>query len=161
MVEQAQTTAAAGAKKRLREYETVFTVKPDLGDDVVDKLKERLRAVATREGGKVLKFTNWGKKKTAFPVAKQTRAVYVHMSYLAGPTVVAEVERNLRNTEEVTKFISTRVADDVDPDSRPIEADVKLAGDVEEKPKTDREGEGVGEAPGGFDDTDLEEIPKL
>jgi small subunit ribosomal protein S6 len=159
MVEQAQAGASTGAKKRLREYETVFTMKPDLGDDVIDKLKDRLRAVVDREGGKVIKFTNWGKKKTAFAVAKQIRAIYLHMSYLAGPTSVAEVERNLRNTEEVSKFISTRVADDIDPDTRPVEPDVKLAGDVDEKPKSEREGEGMGDH--GFDDTDMYDIPKL
>jgi small subunit ribosomal protein S6 len=159
MVEQAQTVTSTGARKRLlREYETVFTMAPELSDDVVDKLKDRLRAVVTREGGKVLKFTNWGKKKTAFPVAKQVRAIYVHMSYLAGPTSVAEVERNLRNTEEVAKFISTRVADDIDPDTRAIEPDVKLAGDVDEKPK-EMEREGMDH--GNDFDPDLDDIPKL
>ncbi len=154
MPESAQ--ASAGHKKRLREYETVFAVKPDLADEVVDKVKERVRGVVNREGGKVLKITNWGKKKTAFVVAKQPRAVYLHMSYLAGPTVVAEVERNLRNMEEVSKFISARVADEVDPDTRNVEPDVKLAGDVEEaRPKPDREGEM------GDDDMMVEDEPKI
>ena len=115
-----------------REYETIFLVKPDLTDEGVDKLKERVRGIVNREGGKLIRFTVWGKKKTMYPVAKQPRAIYVHAAYLGGHALVAEVERNLRNLDEVTRWLSVKVADDVDPESRPVQEDVKLAGDVDE-----------------------------
>ena len=124
--------AETQAAKRLREYETIFLVRPDLTDDTVDKLKERVRGIVGREGGKLLRFTVWGKKKTLFPVAKQPRAIYVHASYLGGSKLVAEVERNLRNLDEVSRYISVKIADEVDPESRPVLEDLKLAGDVEE-----------------------------
>lgn len=124
--------AETQAAQRLREYETIFLVKPDLTDDNVDKLKERVRGIVSRDGGKVLRFTVWGKKKTLFPVAKQPRAIYVHASYLGGAKLVAEVERNLKNLDEVTRYISVKVADEVDPETRPVLEDLKLAGDVEE-----------------------------
>ena len=124
----AETTAA----QRLREYETIFLVKPDLTDDVVDKVKERVRGIVSREGGKLLRFTVWGKKKTLYPIAKQPRAIYVHTSFLGGSKLVAEIERNLRNYDEVTRFLSTKLADEVDPETRPVLEDLKLAGDVEE-----------------------------
>src|SRR6185312_9869257 len=73
-------TFPAGTK--LREYETVYALKPDLGDDVVEKFKERIRALIHREGGKTIKFTIWGKKKTQYEVQKQPRAVYTHVLYL-------------------------------------------------------------------------------
>ena len=127
--------AETQAAKRLREYETIFLVKPDATDDAVDKLKERVRGIINREGGKALKFTIWGKKKTMFPVAKQPRAIYVHTSFLGGSALVAEVERNLRNIDEVTRFISVKIADEVDPETRPVLEDVKMAGDTEEVPR--------------------------
>lgn len=122
----------AETQKRLREYETVFLVRPELTDDNVDKVKERVRGIVNREGGKLLRFTVWGKKKTMYPVAKQPRAIYVHASYLGGSNLVAEVERNLRNFDEVTRYLSSRVADNIDPETRPVLEDVKMAGDVEE-----------------------------
>ena len=135
--------AETQAATRLREYETIFLVKPDLTDDNVDKLKERVRGIVGREGGKVLRFTVWGKKKTLFPVAKQPRAIYVHASYLGSSKLVAEVERNLRNFDEVSRYISVKVADEVDPESRPVLEDLKLAGDVEEtRPGASAEREG-------------------
>jgi len=75
----------------LREYETIFLVKPDLTDEGVDRVKDRVRGIVTREGGKLIRFTVWGKKKTMYPVAKQPRAIYVHASYLGGQALVAEV----------------------------------------------------------------------
>jgi len=126
----------------LREYETIFLVKPDLTDEGVDRVKDRVRGIVNREGGKLIRFTVWGKKKTMFPVSKQPRAIYVHASYLGGHGLVAEVERNLRNLDEVTRWLSVKVADDVDPESRPVQEDVKLAGDVDETraPTQDRVG---------------------
>jgi small subunit ribosomal protein S6 len=120
------------AAKRLREYETIFLVKPDLTDDNVDKLKERVRGIVSREGGKVIRFTVWGKKKTAYTIAKQPRAIYVHANFLGDTKLVAEIERNLRIYDEVTRYLSVKLADEVDPESRPVLEDLKLAGDVEE-----------------------------
>ena len=100
--------ATSTAAKMLREYETVFLLKPDLTDDNVDKLKERVRTIVNREGGKLLRFTIWGKKKTMYPIAKQPRAVYVHASYLGPSGLVAEVERNLHNIDEVSRWTPAR-----------------------------------------------------
>ncbi|PTL82747.1 30S ribosomal protein S6 [Vitiosangium sp. GDMCC 1.1324] len=124
--------AETQAAKRLREYETIFLVKPDLTDDNVDKLKERVRGIVNREGGKVIRFTVWGKKKTAYPIAKQPRAIYVHADFLGNTALVAEVERNLRIYDEVTRYLTVKLADEVDPETRPVLEDLKLAGDVEE-----------------------------
>jgi small subunit ribosomal protein S6 len=124
----------AEAQKHVREYETVFLVKPDLTDDNVDQVKEKVRGIVDREGGRVIRFTVWGKKKTMYPIAKQTRAIYVHAHYLGGTALVAEVERNLRNFDEVTRFLSLKLAHEVDPASKPTLEDVKLAGDIEERP---------------------------
>lgn len=128
--------AEAQAAKHLREYETVFLMKPDLGDDVVDKVKDRVRGIVDREGGKMIRFTIWGKKKLSYPIAKQNRAIYVHAHYLGGSSLVAEVERNLRIVDEVTRYISTKIDENVDPSTRETLEDVKMAGDVEERPVT-------------------------
>jgi small subunit ribosomal protein S6 len=140
----------AEAQKRIvREYETIYLMKADSPDDQVEEIKERLRAVVTREGGKVIRFTNQGKRKTAFPVAKNPKAVFMHCLYVGNPGIVAELERNLRMVDLVTKYQSVKVADGVDFDARQVEQDVKLAPVEEEaRPREERvEGEVFGEAP--------------
>ena len=118
----------AEAQKRLvREYETIYLLKADTPDDQVDEIKERLRAVVAREGGKVIRFTNQGKRKTAFPIAKNPRAVFMHCLYVGDPGIVGEFERNLKMIDLVTKFQSVRLADGVDFEARQVEQDVKVA----------------------------------
>lgn len=129
---------ATSTAQHMREYETIFLVKSDLTDDGVDKIKDRVRGIVDRDGGKVIRFTVWGKKKTSYEVAKQNRAIYVHTHYLGDQKLVAELERNLRNLDEVTRFLSVKLEDEVDPESRPAQEDVKLQGDLEEVPRTEQ-----------------------
>jgi len=130
----------AETRKRLvREYETIYLLKADTPDDQADELKERLRAVVTREGGKVIRFTNQGKRKTAFPIAKNPKAVFMHCLYIGNPGLVSEFERNLKMMDQVTKFQSVRLADGVDFDARQVEQDVKVTAVEEEtRPREDR-----------------------
>jgi small subunit ribosomal protein S6 len=129
---------AEATKKLVREYETVYLLKAETPEDQVEEIKERLRGVVGREGGKVIRFTNQGKRRTAFPVAKDQKALYMHCLYLGLPGLVAEFERNLRMIDVVTKFQSVKLADGIDIDSRQVEADVKVAPVEEEKPREER-----------------------
>src|SRR5438477_612450 len=124
---------------RLREYETIFLVRPDLAEDLVDKLVERMRGIVQRDGGKVVRVSNWGKKRTAYEVKKNFRAIYLHVLYLGDSKIVAEFERNLRMTDDVLKYQSVKISEDVDPNARPVEADVKLPGDPEVPERVARE----------------------
>src|SRR5512140_2234895 len=125
---------AEATKRLVREYETVYLLKAETPDEQVEEIKERLRGVVSRDGGKVIRFTNQGKRKTAFPVAKNGRALFMHCLYVGGSGLVAEFERNLKMIDVVTKFQSVKLANDVDFDARQIEADVKVQ-PVEEEAK--------------------------
>ena len=116
----------AEAKKLVREYETIYLLKSETPDDQVEEIKERLRGVVGREGGNVIRFTNQGKRKTAFPVSKNAKALYMHCLYVGKPGLVAEFERNLKMIDVVTKFQSVKLADGVDFEARQVEADVKV-----------------------------------
>ncbi len=130
---------AAQQRRLVREYETIYLLKADTPDDQVDEIKERLRGVVAREGGKVIRFTNQGKRKTAFAIAKNPRAVFMHCLYVGDPGIVGELERNLKMIDVVTKFQSVRLADGVDFDARQVEQDVKVAPVEEEaRPREDR-----------------------
>jgi len=126
-------------QNRVREYETIYLLKAETPDDQVEEIKERLRGVVSREGGKVIRFTNQGKRKTAFPVAKTSKALYMHCLYVGRPGLVQELERNLKMIDSVTKFQSVKIAEDVDFDARQVEADVKIAPvEDEQKPREER-----------------------
>lgn len=126
-------------KRLVREYETIYLLKAETPDDQVEEIKERLRGVVTRENGKVIRFTNQGKRKTAFPIGKNPKALYMHCLYVGTGGLVAEFERNLKMIDSVVKFQSIKLAVDVDFEARQVEADVKiLPVEDETKPREER-----------------------
>lgn len=116
----------------MREYETIFILRPELAGDAVDAFNAKMKEVITSTSGKVLRLSNWGKKKLAYRVMKCTRGTYVHILYLAEGATVAELERNLRLSDNVIRYLSVQLAVDIDPATRQAEDDVKLRGDAED-----------------------------
>ena len=155
-MQQAEQSTTGGAPQhapgvKLREYETIFLVRPDLAEDLVDKIVERMRGIVHRDGGKVIKVENWGKKKTSYEVKKSFRAIFIRFLYLGDTKAVAEFERNLRMTDDVLKYQSVKISEDVDPASRQVEPDVKLPGDPEVPERAAREPEPFGGEDRGFE----------
>jgi small subunit ribosomal protein S6 len=116
----------------MTEYETTMVMRPDLGGDAIEGTLDRVREVVKTQGGKLLAINHWGKKKLAFDIKKQSRGIYVHAQFLGQKGLVAELERNLRITDNVLRYETVRVARDVDPVSREEKAYVKPVYGVEE-----------------------------
>jgi small subunit ribosomal protein S6 len=130
----------AEASNYLREYETIYVLKPDLEDNKVIEVAERMRGVVEQGGGKSIKIHNWGKKKLAYEVDKVQKGVYIYHHYLGGPKLVAEYERVLKIMDEALIYQTSRLADGVDPTVRAAEPDV-LTAPVRDSTKRDRDHE--------------------
>ena len=100
----------------MRKYETFFIIDPDLTEEAFTFTSEKIKGVVTANGGAVLTYVPWGKKKMAYPVKKRNQGLYVLMEYGGGPELVAELERNMRLDERVLKFITVKLEDRFDPD---------------------------------------------
>lgn len=100
----------------MRKYETFFIVDPDIPDEMNSVVDNKIQSIVTANGGEVLVYTPWGKRKLAYPIRKRTRGLYVLMEYSGGPDMVAELERNLRIDERVLKFITVKLEDRFDPE---------------------------------------------
>jgi small subunit ribosomal protein S6 len=109
----------------LREYETIYILRPDLSEDEITGVKEKVTNIFSREEGHVLHQDIWGKKKLSYEIKKQPKGIYVHLSYLGGPAAIKELERNLRLMEPVLKYQTLRVATDVDVERRLAERDAE------------------------------------
>jgi len=100
---------------RVREYETIFILKPDVTNDQIGQANTKIRHVIEAGGGRLLKVENWGRRKLAYEVKKQLKGVYVFFNYLGGAGLVDEVERNLHLTDTVIRYYSVKAAENVDP----------------------------------------------
>ncbi|MGB8329816.1 MAG: 30S ribosomal protein S6 [Polyangiales bacterium] len=110
-------TAAAPVTRWAREYETIYILRPDVGNDLAERIVERLRDVIARLEGTLTKLDNWGKRRLAYPIQKNTRGLFVYLKYVGYGDIVAEIERNLRLFDEVVRFQTVLLAEDIDPAS--------------------------------------------
>lgn len=93
-----------------KEYEIAVLLHPDLEIDLDAPLK-KIDDIFKKEGGKVLSADNWGKRKIAYPIAKQHFAIYMFYRVELGPDKVAAVENSLRISDEVLRFQTVRAED--------------------------------------------------
>jgi small subunit ribosomal protein S6 len=117
----AQLQSLADAPGTLREYETIYILRPDTQNDKVAEVNTRVRGIIESMGGVVLNVDNWGKRKLAYEIKKELKGIYLFWNYLAAPTVVAEFERNMRMLDSVIRYMTIVAARDVDPGTKPSE----------------------------------------
>jgi small subunit ribosomal protein S6 len=92
-----------------RVYEVMFIVRPDVAEEDVDKLIAGFSATVTGGGGVVKTVEKMGRRKLAYLVRKFNDGNYVLLTIEASGPVVLELERRLRVTEPVIKFITVRI----------------------------------------------------
>jgi small subunit ribosomal protein S6 len=93
----------------MRIYEELFIAKPDAPDEEVDQFVEQLRTQLTTAGATVDKIDKWGKRRLAYKVDKYREGAYVLLQFSAGPEAVKELERRLRVSDIVIKFLTVRI----------------------------------------------------
>ena len=94
----------------MRKFETLLLLSPVLASDARDALVENLKGVIENAGGTVV-VDAWGMRDLAYPVRKQMRGYYVRLEYVAPGSTVAELERIIRITDDVFKFLTVKLSD--------------------------------------------------
>jgi small subunit ribosomal protein S6 len=92
-----------------RLYEVMFIVRPDVAEEDADKLIAGFTTTVTSGGGVVKTVEKMGKRKLAYMVRRFLDGNYILLTIEANGAVVLELERRLRVTEPVIKFITVRI----------------------------------------------------
>ena len=114
----------------MRTYETIFIAHPDLVEEEVKALIDRMKGIIENLNGQLIKVEEWGRKKLAYKLKKLTKGYYVLIRFGGNGEILVEVERNLRLSDAVLKYQSIRV--DKKP-SEEIQPEVKTP--VQEPPE--------------------------
>ncbi len=96
-----------------RVYEILFIADPNLGEPEVDALTTLVQGFVEKEGGRIQKIEKWGKKRLAYLVGKHREGSYVLIVAEAGPALVKEVERRLKVTDGVIRYVTVRVDEEL------------------------------------------------
>ena len=92
-----------------RAYELMFIVRPDMVEEDLDKLISTLETAVSSTGGTVKSVERMGKRRLAYTVRRFHDGVYVLLTVEGGGGLIHELERRLRVTEPVLKFLTVRI----------------------------------------------------
>lgn len=97
----------------MRTYEVVHIAAPNTSDDDLGKLNTQLEQVVADLGGTVTKTDVWGRRKLAYPIEKYDEGLYTVLYIDGTGKEIAEVERRLRVTDLVIRFMTVRTDEDL------------------------------------------------
>ena len=92
-----------------RTYEIMFIVRPDVEEADLDKLIEGFSANVVSGGGEVRSVEKMGRRRLAYTVRKFNDGFYVLLNVSIPGAGILEIERRMRVTEQVIKFITVRM----------------------------------------------------
>ncbi|MGD9116009.1 MAG: 30S ribosomal protein S6 [Dehalococcoidia bacterium] len=96
-------------EKKLRDYELVVIISPEVDDEGVDRLLDNISRIITQKDGTVEDVDRWGKRKMAYPIKRFLEGNYVLTRCKMRPSTGKELEASLRISEEVLRHLLVRL----------------------------------------------------
>ena len=97
----------------MRMYETIFIVKPDLGEEETKGLTAKVQEVIAGMKGDFKRLEDWGARKLAYPIDKFARGRYYYLRFDGDAPLIAELERRLRLDDKVLRYQSVKLEKEV------------------------------------------------
>lgn len=94
----------------MRSYEIMYIVRPDLDEEKLTAVNDKISNIITSEGGEVVKVDSWGKRQLAYMIDDKWSEGFYVLVYFNGETaVIDELNRVIKLTEEVIRYMITRI----------------------------------------------------
>ena len=92
----------------MRDYELVMLISPQVADDDLSGVTDRVTDFVTEHGGSVSEVTPWGRRRLAYHIGDFEEATYVQANFALDPTLTRELEQNLIISEDVIRHLLMR-----------------------------------------------------
>lgn len=90
------------------EYETIYITKPDIPVARAEKIAEKVQKILTENKAKIELIKDWGKRKLAYPIAKNSMGHYFMVSYAGTGSFIGDLERILKFDEDVVRYMTIK-----------------------------------------------------
>lgn len=90
-------------------YELVFVIRQDISSNDVDKITDDFIKIITTEGGSIKKNEYWGLRNLAYEINSNKKGHYTLLGFEAAPAVVLELERKIKLSEDVIRYMTLNV----------------------------------------------------
>ena len=99
----------------MRRYETIFILRPDLGETSQKDTIKRFEGIIANSGGDLIETEEWGFRELAYRIKGERRGFYIRLDYGGNGATMNEIERNLKLSDTVLRYLSVLAGEDVDP----------------------------------------------
>lgn len=89
-------------------YETMYILRPDLGDEQVEQAVTKYQNLLREQGAEDIQIQNRGKRRLAYEIKKHRDGIYIQMNYTGPGTAIAPMERAMRLSEEVIRYLTIK-----------------------------------------------------
>ena len=89
-------------------YETMYILRPDLNEEAVDAAIGKYQTMLQEQGGSLLETQHRGKRRLAYEIDRHREGIYIQMNYNGPGTVVAPLERSMRLSDEVIRYLTVK-----------------------------------------------------
>lgn len=89
-------------------YETMYILRPDLGEEQVEQAINKYQNLLQEQGAEKIEIQHRGKRRLAYEINRQRDGIYVQMNYQGPGTVIAPLERSMRLSEEVMRYLTIK-----------------------------------------------------
>jgi small subunit ribosomal protein S6 len=120
----------------MRKYETIYIVKPDLAEEDLKSLTDKVQDVIAGNNGDLKRLEDWGVRKLAYAIKKSPRGRYVYLRYDGVETLVAELERRLRLDDRILRYLTVKIEKET---VAPVVAEVPEEGEALTEPEETEE----------------------
>jgi small subunit ribosomal protein S6 len=129
-----QVLSVSAKRGTKREYETVIILRANTNKAGILELAHKMQAVFEKFGARLIKIENWGSRTLAYPIRRMNTGIYLYWRYLGGSDIVHEFERNLKLSDNILRYYTVKIDEDVDPAARPSEITEDLLQTISEPP---------------------------
>jgi small subunit ribosomal protein S6 len=94
-----------------RKYEIGFIINPEASEEEVKKIIDSVVSIIKNANGSIENVDEWGRRRLAFPIQRHNEGIYIFINVSVGGSAFIKVERRLKTTEKVMRFIVLRLDD--------------------------------------------------
>lgn len=91
-----------------RDYELAFILNPEVNEEEVRTIQDRIEQIVATYGGQIVKVNQWGRRRLAYPIERHRDGLYTFIDMILTPETVAELERMLKVSEIVLRHMVKR-----------------------------------------------------
>ncbi len=95
----------------MRDYELVFIISPQIGDEDIQAVIDKVSQLISSSGGEVIEANPWGRRRLAYPIDRFREGYYVATKLRLNPAAASELERTLKLTEQVIRYLLVKIGD--------------------------------------------------